>query len=97
MDNITAINMLKMRNMGVCLPDEVYETAIKALEEIQPYHSIGTIEECREAVEIQKKKKPNLITPCKSVNYYQCPVCGELVSMNENFCSRCGQALYWED
>lgn len=76
---------------------EVLETAVKALSEIQQYRAIGTVGECREAIEMQKKKKPNLVTPCKSVNYYQCPVCRELVSMNENFCNNCGQALYWEE
>lgn len=73
------------------------DIAIKALEEIQQYQEIGTVEECREAIEMQKKKKPNLVTPCKSINYYQCPLCMELVSINENFCNNCGQALYWEE
>lgn len=31
-----------------------YDTAIKAIEEIQQYRAIGTIEECREAMERQK-------------------------------------------
>lgn len=73
------------------------KVAVKALTEIQQYRAIGTVGECREAMEMQKKKKPNLVTPCKSVNYYQYPACGELVSMNENFCNNCGQALYWEE
>ena len=33
------------------------ELAIKALEEIQQYREIGTVKECREAVEKQKPKK----------------------------------------
>lgn len=32
--------------------------SVKALEEIQQYREIGTVEECREAVEKQKPKKP---------------------------------------
>ena len=32
--------------------------AIKAMEEIQQYRAIGTVEECRAAVEKQKAKKP---------------------------------------
>ena len=35
--------------------DEAVEMAIKALEEVQQYRQIGTVEECREAVEKQKK------------------------------------------
>lgn len=73
------------------------KVAVKALTEIQQYRVIGTAGECREAIEMQKKKKPNLVTPCKSINYYQCPLCMELVSINKNFCNNCGQALYWEE
>lgn len=36
-----------------------YEMAIKALEDIQQYRSIGTPEECRCAVEKQKAKTPD--------------------------------------
>ena len=35
--------------------DYAIEEAIKALEEIQQYREIGTVEECREAVENKKK------------------------------------------
>ena len=34
--------------------------SIKALEEVKQYREIGTVEECREAVEKQKPKKPLL-------------------------------------
>lgn len=40
--------------------DYAIEEAIKALEEIQQYRQIGTVEECREAVEKQKAKKPEV-------------------------------------
>ena len=35
---------------------EAFDIAIKALEEIQQYREIGTVEECREAREKQKPK-----------------------------------------
>lgn len=35
------------------------QLAIEALKEIQQYRAIGTVEECREAVEKQKPKKPH--------------------------------------
>ena len=38
-----------------------YKTAIKALEEVQQYRAIGTVEECREAVEKQTAKKPEFV------------------------------------
>ena len=39
--------------------DYAIEEAIKALKEIQQYREIGTVEECREAAEKQKPKKPH--------------------------------------
>lgn len=43
------------------LLDEAVDMAIKALEEVQQYRKIDTVEECREAVEKQTAKKPTLI------------------------------------
>lgn len=77
--------------------DEALKIAISALEEIQKYRAIGTVEECREAREKQRAKKRKKIQPCKSVNYYQCPCCNGLLHINENFCGECGQAISWED
>lgn len=37
--------------------DYAIEEAIKALKEIQQYRAIGTVEECRKAVEKQKNRK----------------------------------------
>ena len=37
------------------IPLENVETVIKALTEIQAYRAIGTVEECREAVERMKQ------------------------------------------
>lgn len=39
------------------LLDKAVEMAIKALEEVQQYRQIGTVEECREAVEKQNVNK----------------------------------------
>ena len=46
--------------------------AITALKEIQQYREIGTVEECREAVEKQKSMKVNKV----HVDEYFCPACG---------------------
>lgn len=80
------------------------EMAIKALEEVQQYHQIGTVEECREAVEKQTAKKPTLIDYKKYANFvdnahflrdaYWCPNCKQVVRSG-SFCDGCGQKLDW--
>lgn len=88
---------------------EAYDMAIEALEEIQQYREIGTVEECREAVEKQKPKRPKdelKIKPVLDENgayadadmtvYLMCPNCGEMVSIDDmcdGFCRECGQAI----
>lgn len=76
--------------------DYAIEEAIKALKEIQKYREIGTVEECREAVEKQKAKKPEVID--QDFDYYKCPVCGEYIWATDNindhkYCLNCGQAV----
>ena len=52
-----AIDCLKKNKptSGYYMLQESVDMAIKALEEVQQYRQIGTVEECREAVEKQKK------------------------------------------
>lgn len=79
---------------------EALEVAISALKEGQQYHKIGTVEECREAVEKQKPKNP-----VKDKYHHNCcPNCGWIVSgeggYGEEFCphcENCGQAIQWEN
>lgn len=86
---------------------------ITALREIQQYREIGTVEECRKAVEKQKPKKP----VCKPKPYNEsvgfneewfCPSCGAYIGyfyegMDEpeqmEYCNECGQhiARDWSD
>ena len=80
--------------------DYAIEEAIEALKEVQEYRAIGTVEECREAVEKQKLKKPVK----DKYNHNCCPNCGWIVSgeggYGEEFCphcENCGQAIRWED
>lgn len=68
------------------------DTAIKALEEIQQYKEIGTVEECRKAVEKQKAKKPVLRNDNGKLRK-SCPVCGCFFSPLSRSCPKCGQAI----
>ena len=50
-----AISVLKMIETHGSLPTNAKYEAIKALEEVQQYHAIGTVDECLEAVERMKQ------------------------------------------
>lgn len=85
----------------------------KEAKDYETYCSIGTVEECREAVEKQKPKAPKdslKIKPVIDENgayvdadvtvYLLCPNCGEMVGIDENvdkFCHECGQAIQWDN
>ena len=80
---------------------EVRDMAISALKEIQHYREIGTVEECREAVEKQNPKKC-VNEFCPDHTHYKCPSCGKIQKTKYgdsefgcilNYCSNCGQAL----
>ena len=80
--------------------DYAIEEAISALKEIQQYREIGTVEECREAVEKQKPMKPDEVD--YDFNYYKCPVCGGYIWSTDNvnkhrYCLECGQKIEWEE
>lgn len=79
---------------------EVRDIAISALKEVQQYRKIGTVEECRGAVEKQKAKKPEVTD--RDFDYYKCPVCGEYIWATDNlndhkYCLNCGQVINWEE
>ena len=97
-----AIEVIKsnMPTSGYQMLWESLNMAIEALKEVQQYREIGTVEECREAVEKQKAKKPEVID--QDFNYYKCPVCGEYIWATDNindhkYCLNCGQAINWEE
>lgn len=61
----TSIDLAKMCIQNYERKNEIqgYEMAIKSLEEVQQYHQIGTVEECRKSVEICKSMIGRNITP----------------------------------
>lgn len=92
------------RNRGYCGICTIYsemdrdkiihacKCAISAIQELQEYKQLGTLEEVREAVEKQKRKKP-----CTSNRCYVCPRCGLVTSLKikHNYCDACGQHIDW--
>src|SRR5699024_10711494 len=48
------------KNIPIAYQEKSYEVAITALKEIQQYREIGTVEECREAVEKLKRAEEAL-------------------------------------
>ena len=70
--------------------NEALEIAKQALEEIQQYQAIGTVEECREAAEKQKAKK---IIRIAGRYPYKCPTCDGKLEIGYRHCIICGQLL----
>ena len=72
-------------------------TVGKTIEECAEYEEIGTVEECREAMEKQRRK---IVKNQYGTNYVlkagYCPVCGCGVTARWDYCQCCGQKLNWQ-
>ena len=83
--------------------NEALEIAKQALKEIQQYRDIGTVEECREAVEKQKPKIPIFEHMLGEwTGKFRCPICKKVVTHDcrdtkNTFCENCGQAIQWDE
>jgi len=80
-ENEKAINILgHMKNLITVriFEEEALDRAIKALEEVQQYRSIGTPEECRAAVEKQTAMKKY----CDEEGCLNCPYHNPLLKEN---------------
>lgn len=79
---------------------EALDVAIEALKEVQQYREIGTVEECREAMEKQESKKPQYYGDSEDGRIL-CPTCKEnlwdLKECGFNTCPYCGQKLDWSE
>lgn len=76
--------------------------AIKALQEIQQYRKVGTVKECKAAVEKQKAQAPHIWgdgTDSQGqiiYDMYDCPNCGQSYEIDYddyNYCPECGQRI----
>ena len=82
---------------------EVARAAISALEELQQYREIGTVEECREAMVKQIPKKPYheewIGIDGKPYDLCPNPNCMKNIyttSSKISYCEHCGQAITWD-
>lgn len=71
---------------------EMCKMSIKALEELEQYRALGTVEELKEAREKQVAKKIQT-----DINREYCGKCGHLlrIGYDVNFCEKCGQKIDW--
>ena len=83
------------RFYGLCHTwcDDVYGIMIEALEEVQQYREIGTIEEFKALKEKNEPKELAEHNFQDEVHHYLCPACRSIVSCTQNYCEECGQAL----
>lgn len=84
---------------GSNVSKEAAKMAIQALEEVQKYREIGSIEECRASREKQKiPKKPIYIANLGCTALWLCPVCERRIIRSDLvYCHQCGQKLDWSD
>lgn len=98
-NNIRALYNIPLKNM---------ELIIKALEEVQQYRAIGTLEECGAAAVKQTAKKPifnHNLSDTLSIFHCECgnkiKVSHDIGIMNNNnapnYCSKCGCRFDWSD
>lgn len=94
-DTMYAYNQVYMNALDI---------AISALKEVQQYREIGTVEECRGAMEKQKAKKIII----RDWNSTKCPTCGHELStsLGDGYykhptflkrCPNCGQMIRWSE
>lgn len=94
--SIYGLNFLKEKLYNGIYADRLdcIDYAISALKEIQQYKEIGTVEECREAVEKQKPKKPHRNYKKFSGLWCKCGwYLGQKQCLDIKYCPNCGQAI----
>lgn len=94
---ISALKEVQLyKDNKLCLvPEDVYS---RQCSELDAYKEIGTVEECREAVEKQKPKKPHRNYKKFSGLWYKCGwYLGQKQCLDIKYCPNCGQAILLEN
>ncbi len=81
---------------------DAIDVAIQALEEVQKYREIGSMEECRASREKQIPKRVYHISPVDDNANVECPECHATTDYAVNVikrghCWKCGWLLDWSD
>lgn len=99
-------NPFAKMSTSICHNCDHKDDYIEELEaEVKEYRAIGTVEECRAAVEKQTAKKPDYEGDGYADGHlvydtWICPCCGKHYEVdydNYNYCPDCGQKLDWSD
>ena len=99
---INGLNFLKEKLYNGIYADRLdcIDYAISTIKEIQQYREIGTVQECREAVEKQNPKKPKEILRHRGgFEMHHCPNCDthcqtdNRYTIKDNYCPVCGKLL----
>lgn len=101
MDYQEAIKVLHYATLSGGHPKDLCDmkaVATLAMQELQEYKKIGTLEEVQDAVERQQEKQVINISKGKELRFDTCPICNRRISNVEggNYCQNCGQKLNWE-
>lgn len=109
MDYQEAIEYMRKESHNQCVNSEgqdAYIIAISAMQELQEYKQLGTLEEVREAVEKQRTKKPTYdgdgYAPDGTFIFdeWLCPNCGSRYEVDYDdysYCPNCGQRIDREE
>lgn len=94
--HIECVELIDMKDVWENIPQAIYAVE-KALKEIHQYRAIGTVEECRKAMERRREKKPIKVenNGFRYTDSYICPNCekGFTGTGIADFCYHCGQAI----
>lgn len=106
MDYQEVVELLKSANrsndmVGILPKSDISKFIIHAMQELREYKQLGTLEEVRDAVEKQKKKKPIEDSHHGIIHteVYRCPSCNGIFSGRgfAKYCFHCGQAIDWSE
>ena len=67
-----------------------------ALEEVEQYRALGTVEELKEAREKQLAKKPNIVGG-EFIKLAECSECNTVIRFKQEYCHKCGNKVNWEE